>query len=53
VQQQQADVLIHVQDSVARTVSVAANVTKRRQHFGDGLEVLEVKQGLAQRASLK
>ena len=41
VQQEQADVLVHVKDSVARTVSLASGVAKRFQHSGDGLEVLE------------
>ena len=35
------DVLIHVQDSLARTVSLAPNVAKRLQDIGDRLEILE------------
>jgi hypothetical protein len=41
VQQQQRDVLIHVQDSVACMISLAPNVTKRLQDFENRLEVLE------------
>jgi hypothetical protein len=41
VQQEQGDVLVHVKDSVARTVSLAPGVAKRFQHSGNGLEVLE------------
>lgn len=41
VQQEQRDVLIHVQASVARPVSFAADVVKRIEHSRDGLEILE------------
>ena len=41
VQQQQRDVLIHVQDSIARTISLAPDVTKRLEYFGNHLEILE------------
>jgi len=41
MQQEQGNVLVHVKDSVARTVSLASGVMKRFQHSGDGLEVLE------------
>jgi hypothetical protein len=46
VQQKQSNILIHVENTVACTVPLAANLAERLQNFGDGFEILEALQFL-------